>query len=124
MCTINYNNKNPYDVNSPYFSIDGGPIEAVKNQGEMTSLWLLKSSLKEKFGIRSPANTPSEPPQPPPSAPQAPQARQSGKGPVIRTKQTQTMRRGTNLRIAEQVNIPRSSLAVMGGGNSGVNMPQ
>jgi hypothetical protein len=125
MCTIDYNNKNPSDVNSPYFSIDGGPLEGpVQNQRDMNTLWLVKSVLKEKFGIRSSDNTPSEPSQPPPPAPQATQARQSREGSVTRTKQTQTMRKRTDLKVAEQVNIPRSPLAVMGGGsNSGVNVP-
>ena len=128
MCAIDYNNKNPSDVKSPYYSIDGGAIKGpVQNQGEMNSLWLIKSVLKEKFGIRPPNNTPSEPPQPPspaPQATQATQARQSGEGSVTRTKQTQTMRKRTDLKVSEQVNLPRSPLAVMGGGsNFSLNVP-
>ena len=129
LAEIDINNKNPSDPFSPYYSINGGELKGpVKTTREMNSLLYQKILFRPIFGIRPYDNKPSQPPQPPPppspQATQAPQARQSGEEPVTRTKQTQTMRRRTDLRVAEQVNIPRASLAVMGGGsNSSVNVP-
>lgn len=132
MCnSIDYNNKNPSDPVSPYFSYMGGELKGpVTNRTDMNKLFLMKVINKEAFGLVPPNKNPT---QPPPSAPPAPlaqqttqatQTRQSVAEPVTRSKQPSTMRRRTDLRVPEQVNLPRSSLSVMGGGgNSGVNVP-